>query len=123
MKSKQPRKQRKALFNAPVHRRSRNVSSHLSPSLKKEYGRRSIRVIKGDTVLILRGEKEFVGTEGKVTAVDTKTGRVTIEGVTISKADGSEVARPIHASNLMITKLNLSDPMRKERLMRSEEEA
>ena len=52
--------------------------------------------------------------------VFTKTGRVSIEGITIKQADGTAVARPIHASNLVITKLNLEDPLRGEALKKKE---
>ena len=32
--------------------------------------------------------------------------------MTIKQADGTAVARPVHASNLVIVKLNLEDPLR-----------
>ncbi|MDH7508240.1 MAG: 50S ribosomal protein L24 [Methanomassiliicoccales archaeon] len=117
IKSSKARKQRKAIYNAHNVKRRKMISSHLSESLMKEYKRRSLPVIKGDTVLIVRGDEEIVGTEGKVVRVDTKTGRVIIEGVTINKADGSQAPRPIHASNVVITKLDLSDPWRKNKLI------
>jgi len=99
------------------------MSAHLSTSLRKEYDRGSVRVIKGDTILVVRGDEEIVGTEGKVAGVNTRTGRITVEGITIPKADGTETARPIHASNVVVTKLDLSDPIRKEKLMRPKEGA
>ena len=48
----------------------------------------------------------------------TDEGRITIEGVTINQADNTAVARPIHASNVVITKLNLDDAWRKDALKR-----
>ncbi|HUV25169.1 MAG TPA: 50S ribosomal protein L24 [Methanomassiliicoccales archaeon] len=123
VKSTKARKQRKALYNAPAHVRRKNMASHLSESLRKEYGRRSANVIKGDTVMIIRGDGDLIGTEGKVAEVNTRTSRLTIEGVTISKADGTEVSRPIHSSNVIITKLDVSDSWRKEILTRTEEGA
>ncbi len=120
MKSTKARKQRKAHFNAPAHVRRRQVASNLSENLRKEYGKRSAHVIKGDTVMVTRGGEGVVGTEGKVAFVDTRTGRLTIEGVTISQADGTEVSRPIHASNVLITKLDVSDNWRKDKLSREE---
>jgi large subunit ribosomal protein L24 len=119
--SKKARKQRKSFFNAPNHVRRKNISSHLSDDLRKEYKLRSLQVIKGDTVKVMRGDEEILGLEGKVAAVITKTGRVTVEGVTIAKADGTQIARPVHASKVMITKLDLSDPKRKEKLARAKE--
>lgn len=121
MKSSKARKQRKALYNAPTHVKRRTVSSHLSDSLKKEHNRRSVQVIKGDTVMVVRGDADIVGTEGKVSDVDTKTGRITIEGVTTTKADGAQTARPVHASKVVVTKLDLSDSWRKEKLQRAQE--
>lgn len=121
MVSKQARKQRKALYNAPVHVRRRNVSAHLSDDLMKQTSTRSIRVIVGDTVKVLRGDEGVRGVEGKVSEVDTKTGRIVVEGITMPKADGTMKARPIHSSNVIITKLDLTDPWRKEKLQRKQE--
>jgi large subunit ribosomal protein L24 len=121
VESKKARKQRKAFYNAPTHIRRKNLSSHLNEDLAKEYKLRSLQVIKGDTVKVMRGDEDVLGIEGKVASVDTKTGRVTVEGVTIAKADGTQTARPVHASKVMITKLELSDPKRKERLTKAKE--
>ena len=71
-------------------------------------------VIKGDTVKVMRGD--FKGHVGKVRSVDTKKGRLEIEGVIITKVDGKKVPRPVHASNVVITKLNLTDPWRRRKL-------
>ncbi len=116
MVSKQARKQRKRQYNAPEHVRRKMVASHLSENLMKQYKKRSAVVVKGDTVMVLRGDEKVRNVEGKVTDVDTKSGKVIIEGVTIPKADGTLKERPVHASNLVITKLNLTDPWRKEML-------
>ena len=96
------------------------LSAHLSDDLQKEYGKRSARVCKGDTVVVMRGNEDIRGIEGKVVSVHTQTGRVGIEGVTINQADGTATERPIHASNLVIVKLNLDDAWRKEALSRKE---
>ncbi len=121
VQSAKARKQRKAMFEAHARVRRKMVSSHLSDSLMKEYSRRSTAVVKGDTVLITRGDKDILGTEGKVTDVDTKTGRLIIEGVTINKADSAETSRSVHASNVVITKLDLTDSWRKDMLLRPKE--
>ena len=113
-------KQRKAFYNAPAHIRRKMVSSHLSDELRKDFGIHAAQVVKGDTVRVMRGDEDVVDVEGKVTQVDTRSGRLVIENVTISKADGTLVARPIHASKVEITKLNLSDPMRKQTLSKKE---
>lgn len=120
VKSKQARKQRKAQANAPTHVKSKMVASHLSEDLMKEYKRRSARVVKGDTVKVVRGDAEIVGTEGKVTHIDLNSGRVIIEGVTIAKADGTMEARSVHASNVVIIKFETKDAWRASRLQKKE---
>lgn len=121
VESKKARKQRKAFYNAPVHVRRKMVASHLSDDLRKEYKSRSALVVKGDTVKVMRGDEDINGVEGKVTEVNTRTGRVVVEGITAAKADGTQVARPVHASKVMITKLELSDSKRKEKLTKAKE--
>ena len=116
MVSKQARKQRKRQHNAPEHLRRKMVASHLSDGLMKQYKKRSALVVVGDTVMVMRGDEKVRNIEGKVTEVNTRTGKVVIEGITIAKADGTLKERPVHASNLVITKLNLADPWRKEKL-------
>jgi len=116
MVSSQPRKQRKFFFNAPFHKRRKFLSAHLAEDLMIKYNRRSVPIVKGDTVKIMRGE--YKGHVEKVSGVDVKKGRVEVEGVTLTKADGKKVPRPIHPSNLLITKLNLTDPWRRKFLER-----
>jgi len=117
--SAQPRKQRKRLYNAPLHKLPKLMSAHLSPELREKYGRRSFPVRVGDRVKIMRGE--FKGVEGKITKVDRERRMVYIENVTIKKVDGTTVQRPIHVSNIMITELNLDDEYRKRALVRGKE--
>ena len=119
--SAQPRKQRKRLYNAPLHKLPKLMSAHLSPELREKYGRRSFPVRVGDRVKIMRGE--FKGVEGKVTKVDRERQMVYVENVTTKKADGTTVQRPIHVSNVMITELNLDDEYRKQALLRGKEVA
>ncbi len=123
MVSSKARVQRKAQANAPAHVKRKMLSAHLSKELAEKYGVRSVRVCAGDTVVVLRGDEDIRGSEGKVIDVFTKTGRVTIDGVTIKQVDGTAVARPIHASNLVITKLNLEDSLRAQALGKKKEAA
>ncbi|MCS7368107.1 MAG: 50S ribosomal protein L24 [archaeon GBS-70-058] len=115
-KSKKPSKQRKAIFEAPLHKRHDLMAAPLSPELRKKYNRRSFPVRKGDTVLIMRGD--FAGIEGKVVKVDLKDMRIYVEGATRKKADGTTIYAPIHPSKVMITKLDLSDELRRKALER-----
>jgi len=111
IESKQPRKQRKYRHKAPLHVRHKFVSAHLSPDLRKQFSRRSFPIRKGDGVMITTGK--FKGMRGDVTRVDLSRCMVYVEGTNIKKVDGSELARSIDPSNLIITKLNLDDKRRK----------
>ena len=112
--TRQPRKQRNDTQNAPLHERHTQVRATLSDDLREEYDQRNVRVNAGDTVEVLRGD--FAGTEAEVVTVDLSDGVVHVEDVTIEKADGEEVPRPLDASNLRVTELDLEDGRREARL-------
>jgi len=114
MKTIQPRKQRKMLYNAPAHVRYAHFSSPLSPSLKTARKVNSVPVRTGDTVRIMRGERK--GSEGKITRVDRRKYRIFIEGITREKVDGTAIPFPIHPSKVMITNLNMDDKWRSQAL-------
>jgi|Deesub1362A_J573_1020465.scaffolds.fasta_scaffold00033_18 large subunit ribosomal protein L24 len=108
--TKKPSKQRKKRIKAPLHIKRKFISAHLSKELREKYKRRSFPVRSGDTVKVMRGK--FKGHEAKVEDVDYGRGVLIIDGVTLTRADGTEVPRPIQPSNVMITKLNLEDKRR-----------
>jgi len=108
--SKQPRKQRKLIHNAPLHVRHKLMSVALSKDLKDQYKRRSIPVKKGDTVQVMRGD--FKDHEGKVEKVNLKNYRVFVEGATLQKPDGNMVYHSMHPSNLVIVELDMDDDER-----------
>ncbi len=114
--SKQPRKQRKYLYNMPLHLKRKMLSTLLSKELRKKLEKRNLPLRKDDTVLIMRGK--FKGKRGKVEKVNLKKIKVYVEGVNRVKIDGSKVYYPLHPSNLMITELNLDDKKRKAKLER-----
>jgi large subunit ribosomal protein L24 len=109
-RSKQPRKQRKYRYNAPLHVKKKFMSSQLLKELKTKYNKKSVRVVKGDTVKVMRGQ--FKGKIGKVSKVDYQKIKIYVEGVELIKKDGNKVQYPIHPSNLMITVLKLDDKKR-----------
>jgi large subunit ribosomal protein L24 len=111
MKSKKPSKQRKSLYQAPLHRKHKFLSAHLSKELRKQWNKRSLPVRKGDEVKIMRGK--YKGTTGKVSKVDIKKLKVYLENVKRKKVSGEEVFVPIHPSNLLILNPNMDDPKRK----------
>lgn len=93
-------------------------ASNLSTELREKYKRRSFRPREGDSVKILRGE--FKDIEGKVTKVMPKEGNLNVEGVNREKLAGGNAPVPIHSSNVVITSLNVSDKIRKNKLEGSE---
>ena len=83
--------------------------------------RMKIRVTKGDTVRVVRGDDK--GKEGKVLQVFPKTGRVKVEGENSVKGHRKapraeeqsgiiEFAAPIHASNVMLLDPKSGEPTR-----------
>jgi large subunit ribosomal protein L24 len=119
--SKQPRKQRTTTRRAPLHERHDQVRATLSAELREEYGQRNVRVNEGDTVEVLRGD--FAGEEADVLEVDLKDAVVFVEDVTQEKVDGEDAPRPLDASNLRVTDLDLSDDRREARLESEEDSA
>ena len=116
--SKQPRKQRKYRYNAPMHRRQKMLGAHISKELRKEIKKRSMSLRTNDEVKIMRGE--FAKLVGKVTEIDLKKMKVFTDVAKRKKANGHEVSVPLDPSNLMITKINLDDRMRKKIISRKE---
>ncbi|MGM5482886.1 MAG: 50S ribosomal protein L24 [Nanobdellota archaeon] len=109
-KSTKVGKQRKYVYNAPFHKRSKFMSSIFSAEQRKKHGRRNASVRTGDKVKILRGQ--FKGKEGKVESVDCANARVYIEKIEQIKKDGTKTYVPIHPSNLMIIDAVVDDKKR-----------
>ncbi len=114
MTTTRPRLQRKRLFRATIVKRHKLLGAHVDPDLvgkSKLRLPRALPVREGDVVRIMRGS--FRGKEGKIVSVDSRHGTAVVEGVTIEKTDEKKVPRPIHASNLMIIKMDDTDPWRR----------
>ena len=110
-----PTKMRNSMiYRATMQTRSKQLGSALSKDLRKKYGKRSVRVVEGDSVTILRGE--FKGVDGKVAKVSTEKSSVAIEGVKKEKTKGDKFDVYIHTSNLMVTSLNTEDKRRVSKL-------
>jgi|TARA_B110000008_G_scaffold133356_1_gene135463 large subunit ribosomal protein L24 len=90
------------------------MGANLSKDLQKKYGKKSARVIEGDSVTILRGE--FKGVDGKVSKISTQKSSVAIDGVKKEKTKGDKFDVYIHSSNLVITSLNGDDKWRMAKL-------
>ena len=104
----------KQIYYATSKVRSVQTAASLSSELRKKFGKRSARIVKGDTVKILRGE--FYGTAGKVTKILTRKNSITIDGVKREKVKGEKIDVPIHATNVIITALNDDDKWRMNKL-------
>jgi len=116
--SKQPRKQRKYLANAPLHLKKKILSVNLSKELRKKYKTRNIPVRKGDVVRIMRGR--YKKKQGKIIEVKTKVSKVIVEGIQVKKRDGSKINIKLQPSNLQIIELNLEDKKRQEKVEKQE---
>ena len=99
---------------APLHERHEQVKATLADDLREEFDARSVRVNAGDTVEVMRGD--FADEEGEVLEVDLRDARIQVEGITNETVDGEEVPRPLDASNVRVTDLDLSDDIRRDRL-------
>ena len=102
------------IFQATLQTRSKQMGANLSKDLQKKYGKKSARVVEGDSVTILRGE--FKGVDGKVSKISTQKSSVAIDGVKKEKTKGDKFDVYIHTSNLVITSLNTSDKWRMAKL-------
>lgn len=113
-----PSKQRRMVYEAPDHIRRKLLSAHLSPELRATHVVKSLPVRSGDTVRVMRGDHK--GFEGKITRIDLKKYRIFVEGLTRDKVDGTTIFVPVHASKVIVTRLNLDDKWRKKILERKQ---
>jgi large subunit ribosomal protein L24 len=118
--TRQPTKQRNRQERAPLHEKQKQVRAPLSSELREEYGQRSVRVNAGDTVEVQRGD--FAGESGEVVEVNLRHAEIRVEDVTLETADGEEVPRPLEASNVQVTELDLDDEVREARLEAEEDD-
>ena len=89
---------------------SKQIGAALSKDLRKKYPRRSIRIMTGDTVKVIRGE--YKGLTGKVAKISTKSNSNAIEGNKKEKLKGEKIDVYIHSTNTIITSLNTDDKWR-----------
>ncbi|MGQ9780922.1 MAG: 50S ribosomal protein L24 [Nitrososphaeria archaeon] len=111
MSSKRSSKVKERRTGLPLHALGKMLKARLSDDLRSKYAFKTARVRKGDSVRIVRGE--FAGVEGKVTGVDVKGSRLTVEGVSRERVKGEQTPVKIHVSKVVVTSLNLDDKYRK----------
>ena len=106
-----PRKMRnQQIYYATMKTASKQLSCALSKELRKKYGKRSIRILKGDTAKIIRGE--FAGVDGKVTKISIPDRGVNIEGVKKEKLKGDKFDVYVRTANIVVTALDTEDKWR-----------
>ncbi len=118
-KSVQPRKQRKYLHNLPLHLKQKLMGCMLDKLLRKKYGIRTLEARKGDEVKVMRGK--FKGKSGKIAEVNRTKVKAHVEGMNLTKKDGTKVKVWFHPSNLKIVKANEEDKKRFKRIKKTEE--
>jgi large subunit ribosomal protein L24 len=118
-RSRLPRKQRRAVFEAHNFARRRFLTVALSKELRTRYGRRQLPVRKGDTVRVLSGSYE--GQEERVAKVNVRDRSLTLDNITLKKADQKLKALAVRPNHLLLTRLNLSDAWRRRVLRVSDE--
>ena len=130
MKSKQPRKQRLARYNAPLHRRRIEMSAPVDNALRLKqeannvFYPRSMPVRVGDRVIIVRGEGRVKSGERKghkIAKIDRRKRKIYLENHTYFKSDGTELQRPIDPSNVVIINPDWTDLKRRKILDRINE--
>ena len=110
-----PRKMRNnQIYYATMKTASKQLSGSLSKDLRKKYGKKSVRIVEGDTVSIIRGE--FSGVDGKVTKISIPVKGVNVEGVKKEKLKGEKFDVYVNTTNIVITGLNSDDKWRMNRL-------
>ena len=97
-------------YRAGQQTRSKRVGTNISKQLRQKYSHRSIRIVTGDTVKVVRGE--YKGIEGKVTKIIIDKNSVAVEGIKKEKLKGGKFDVLIHSSNVIITSLNTDDKRR-----------
>ena len=102
------------IYRATYNTKSKQLGSALSKDLHKKYGKRSVRVIEGDSITIVRGE--FEGVDGKISKISTQKSSVSVEGIKKEKTKGDKFDVYIHTSNLVVTSLNTEDKWRMAKL-------
>jgi large subunit ribosomal protein L24 len=117
-KTVKARKQRKRMFNAPSHMQHKALTCRLDDRLieKYKFALYRIPIRKGDKVRIVRGSFKDPAKEVEVAEVRPKDNTIILNGITLSKADAKRVPRVFRPAAVIITKLNLSDRRRRDRI-------
>ncbi|MDD3178621.1 MAG: 50S ribosomal protein L24 [Candidatus ainarchaeum sp.] len=109
-KTKNPGKQRKLFFKAPLHLKRKQVVAPIDKKKALEIGKKALPIRKGDTVKVLVGK--YKGKSGKVEKVSYIKSKVYIKDLVYKNLKGQEKFVPFTPSNLVILDVVLSDSKR-----------
>jgi len=98
------------IYRASHVTKSKQIASPLSKELQKKYTKKSVRVVEGDSIKIVRGE--FKGVDGKIAEISVLKSSLAIEGVKKEKTKGDKFDVFVHSSNVIVTGLNSDDKWR-----------
>ena len=131
-----PGKQRVGQREASRQVRRKRMRARLISEDPELQSIRRVTIRVGDEVEVIRGDfghpnsvksdtrgkrlgqsRGRAGVSGKIAKVDTNSGMIFVDGVTITTSDGKEEALPIHPSNVIVTKLFEGDTLRLKRLL------
>jgi large subunit ribosomal protein L24 len=115
-KTKKARKQRGRAYRMSLHQKHSLLSARLDKPLVERFQRSNLEVRRGDRVRVAVGT--FKGVEGEVVKVDVSQIKIYVDKVVSKKRDGTEVLKPVHPSNLILTDIDLMDKRRQRVLER-----
>lgn len=100
-----PTKMRNNMIYKASHKtKTKHMAGMLSKDLRSKYGKRSARIVIGDSIIVTRGE--FKGVNGKISNILAAQSMIAIDGVKKEKSKGDKFDVLIHASNIVITSLH-----------------
>ena len=111
--SSKTRTNRRKYYKAESEKKRKMMSSGIEKIFRDNHNIKTMPLRKGDEVKIVRGNQK--GKNGKIIQCSRKYGYIYINSVTYKKANGEEIYKPIHPSNVLIQKLVLTSE-RKETL-------
>lgn len=103
--SSQPRKVRKAFFNASKDEKHVALSAPLSKELQETHHIKRLPIRRDDEVKLVVGKHK--NREGKVTDVKLREMRIYVDSFNREKLNGQNVQYSVHPSNVVITKLKM----------------
>ncbi|KAI6648847.1 hypothetical protein LOD99_7108 [Oopsacas minuta] len=103
------RKCRKAHFGSSSHIRRKMMSAPLSKELRQKHSIRAMPIRKDDEVTVVRGTNKGGAQGSKVIAVYRKRWVIHIDKIQRDRANGITAKVGIHPSNVIITKLKMTE--------------